>query len=39
MAGFTSILTGALLVGTGYALGAIPMGYFTIKIIRKQDIT
>jgi glycerol-3-phosphate acyltransferase PlsY len=39
MPGILSFLTAVILVGVGYALGAIPMGYVTIKLFRKQDIT
>lgn len=39
MSGFANVLVGLLLVSSGYLLGAIPMGYVTIKLIKKQDIT
>ena len=39
MSGFESVLVGIALVVLGYLLGAIPMGYVTLKLFKKQDIT
>lgn len=33
------LLVGFVLVACGYLLGAIPMGYVTVRVFKKQDIT
>jgi glycerol-3-phosphate acyltransferase PlsY len=39
MIGWLNLLEGIALIGAGYLLGAVPMGYLTIKLFKRQDIT